>query len=174
MPFSSGLPGSLAQFAPSSLAVATLASQRSPSSRLKWPEIRPPSSAFCAAERQRRNCKWSSSTLLGADSVQEFSGTQAQDNWTYGYYSDVFNPSGFQEMGNFSPASLPNSWIVDFDEPSPIYWTMIDADGRHPNGIFFEQRPSRTLGGPWKESSVIIKALSTETAASVAVFSEAV
>jgi len=77
-----------------------------------------------------------SDAAIVADSVQEFSGTQGQDNWTYGYYSDVFNPSGFQEMGIFSPASLFNSWVVDFDEPSPIYWTMINANGGHPNGTF--------------------------------------
>ena len=39
-----------------------------------------------------------SDAAIIADSVQEFSGVQGQDNWAYGYYSDVFNPSGFKEM----------------------------------------------------------------------------
>lgn len=75
-----------------------------------------------------------SDAAIIADSVQEFSGIQGQDNWTYGYYSDTFNPSGFQEMGIFNPVSAPDVWVVDFDEPSPIYWTLLNSIGGHPNG----------------------------------------
>lgn len=69
-----------------------------------------------------------------ADSVADFSGIQGQGGWYYGYYNDPFNQSGFLPMATFSPLSLPDTWVVDFDAPAPQYWTLLNALGGHPNG----------------------------------------
>ncbi len=70
-----------------------------------------------------------------ADSFTEFSETQGQDNWFYGYYPGVLAPSSFLQMGTFSPVGRPNTWVVDDDLPSPIYYTILNAEGGHPNGV---------------------------------------
>jgi hypothetical protein len=69
-----------------------------------------------------------------ADSVAEFSGVQGQNNWFYGYYPGPFTPANFTQMTIFGPPSAPNNWVVDYDPPSPQYWTALDALGGHPNG----------------------------------------
>jgi hypothetical protein len=37
-------------------------------------------------------------------------------------------------MPTYSPVSLPNAWVIDYDQPAPQYWTHLDANGGHPNG----------------------------------------
>lgn len=68
------------------------------------------------------------------DSVGEFSGTQGQDNWFYGYYAgnsaSPFTPSDFEEM----PQLLNNvTWIIHRGDRGG-YWTSLSANGGHPNG----------------------------------------
>ena len=63
-----------------------------------------------------------------ADSVADFSGTQGQNNWQYGYYTSPFTPSTFALMSNFDGTFM--EWRVD-----PLnFYTMLDATGGHPNG----------------------------------------
>ena len=68
------------------------------------------------------------------DSEAEFSGTQGQDNWYYGYYDgdsgSPYTPSDFEEMPEFING---NQWIVHRGNPSG-YWTSLGATGGHPNG----------------------------------------
>ena len=64
-----------------------------------------------------------------AGSVAEFSSTQGQDNWFYGYYEGTFSPSSFQEM-----TVRRNGWHVDPNPPEPSYWTNLTEQGGHPNG----------------------------------------
>ncbi len=61
-----------------------------------------------------------------ADSWAEFSGTQGQDGWHYGYYSGDMTPGSFQEMQSYQS----NRWHV---EPGN-YWTTLGAVLSHPNG----------------------------------------
>jgi opacity protein-like surface antigen len=68
------------------------------------------------------------------DSVEEFSVTQGQNNWFYGYYDGdsafPFTSSDFEEM----PQSINgNQWIIHRDDPSG-YWTSLYSTGGHPNG----------------------------------------
>lgn len=68
------------------------------------------------------------------DSATEFSVTQGQDSWFYGYYDGdstiPFTASDFEEM----PQSINgNSWIIHRGDPSG-YWTSLSANGGHPNG----------------------------------------
>lgn len=68
------------------------------------------------------------------DSVVEFSVTQGQNNWFYGYYdgdsASPFTSSDFEEM----PQSINgNQWIIHRGDPSG-YWTSLYATGGHPNG----------------------------------------
>ena len=68
------------------------------------------------------------------DSVAEFSGTQGQDNWYYGYYdgdnASPFTSSDFEEMPQFIN---DNQWIIHRGDPTG-YWTTLSASGGHPNG----------------------------------------
>ncbi len=68
------------------------------------------------------------------DSVEEFSVTQGQDNWFYGYYDGdsafPFTSSDFEEMPQ---AINGNQWIIHRGDPSG-YWTSLYATGGHPNG----------------------------------------
>lgn len=79
-----------------------------------------------------------------ADSVNEFSGTQGQNNWYYGYYDrtndldGIYNPdSDFQQMTEFQNiGTYFGSWIwsVDWANGGPGgYWTSLGALGGHPN-----------------------------------------
>jgi hypothetical protein len=69
-------------------------------------------------------------SMIIADSVSEFSGTQGQSNWYYGYYTGSFTPSNFQQMSIFDGTS----WYVDNTSPSPFVWTQLTDVGGHPNG----------------------------------------
>lgn len=71
-----------------------------------------------------------------ADSVQDFSGTQGQNGWYYGYYATPPNTSSFQLMSQFTPnttlSSVGNTWY----EQNGTYWTELWANGGHPNAVF--------------------------------------
>ena len=77
---------------------------------------------------------WASAASAGviADSVQEFSGVQGQDNWFYGYYDGdggtPFSNSDFEEFSNFSG----RVWSIQLGCGG--YWTQLYAEGGHPNG----------------------------------------
>ncbi len=68
------------------------------------------------------------------DSAAEFSGTQGQNSWFYGYYDGdsgvPYTSSDFEEMPEFINGNL---WIVHRGDPSG-YWTSLGATGGHPNG----------------------------------------
>ena len=68
------------------------------------------------------------------DSAEEFSGTQSQDNWYYGYYDGnsafPFSSSDFEEMPVFTNNA---TWIIHRGDRSG-YWTSLSANGGHPNG----------------------------------------
>jgi len=68
------------------------------------------------------------------DSVEEFSGTQGQDNWYCGYYdgdgASPYTSSDFEEMPQFING---NQWIIHRGDPTG-YWTSLYATGGHPNG----------------------------------------
>lgn len=71
-----------------------------------------------------------SATLI-ADSVADFSDTQGQNGWYYGFYDfstprDITAPHDFHEMTEFDGAR----WWND----STKYWTMIGPFGAHGNG----------------------------------------
>lgn len=68
------------------------------------------------------------------DSVADFSGTQGQDNWYYGYYdgdsASPFTSSDFEELPQFINDTI---WLINREDPSG-YWTSLYATGGHPNG----------------------------------------
>jgi hypothetical protein len=66
----------------------------------------------------------------GFDSVQEFSGTQGQGNWQYGYYTSTGDADSFVLMGFYNQA-LDNGWSES--EQYPPY-ALLWANGGHPNG----------------------------------------
>jgi len=59
-----------------------------------------------------------------ADSVRDFSGAQRQGGWQYGY---SVGAGEFRNMSEFDG----RRWSVDHT----AYWTMIDAEVMHPNGM---------------------------------------
>lgn len=61
-----------------------------------------------------------------ANSWAEFSGTQGQDGWHYGYYSGDMTSGSFREMQSFES----NRWFVE----QGSYWTSLGAVLFHPNG----------------------------------------
>lgn len=61
-----------------------------------------------------------------ADSIAEFSGTQGQAGWFYGYVDPTAFAYGFTPMGEFDGVR----WWVD----SANYWTMLGMVGGHSNG----------------------------------------
>lgn len=65
-------------------------------------------------------------TRVLADSAAEFSGTQGQNNWSYGYYDGPFDSSDFQLMTQFTG----DLWYVQ----EGTYWTNLWEKGGHPNG----------------------------------------
>jgi hypothetical protein len=70
-----------------------------------------------------------------ADSQTEFSCTQGQNNWRYGYFDGPFTSSDFQEMTSCIPDSHVNNedaWWVDPD----LYWTSVAPAVSFPNGPF--------------------------------------
>jgi hypothetical protein len=68
-----------------------------------------------------------------ADSVSQFSATQGQDGWFYGYSSGAFTGSNFTMMTQFATSEIdpPNdAWFVQ----EGTYWTQLTASGGHSNG----------------------------------------
>lgn len=68
-----------------------------------------------------------------ADSVADFSATQGQGGWFYGYYSGTFSPAGFALMPSYTAAD--QTWSVDRLPPDPLYYTVLNPLGGHPNGV---------------------------------------
>jgi hypothetical protein len=71
-----------------------------------------------------------------ADSVREFSSTQGQYDWYYGYYDKsndgdgTYDPStDFQQMTEFG--QFGNVWSVKWG----TYWTLLSRDAHHPNAV---------------------------------------
>jgi hypothetical protein len=68
------------------------------------------------------------------DSVNEFSVTQGENNWFYGYYDgDSASPFTSSDFEEFPQSINGNQWIIHRGDPSG-YWTTISAAGGHPNG----------------------------------------
>ncbi len=68
-----------------------------------------------------------------ADSVQEFSNKQGQNNWLYGYYDIPFQSSSFKRMEQYSFGTdefWKESWRISGEG-----WTALSAKGGHPNGL---------------------------------------
>ena len=69
--------------------------------------------------------------LIVADSVSEFSGTQGQDNWYYGFYDGdapaPFSTPDFEQMPEFNGTS----WFIE----DGVFWTSLNATSGHPNGV---------------------------------------
>ena len=66
-----------------------------------------------------------------ADSFSEFSASQGQNNWYYGYENGAFSAytaNNFQQMQFYSPGA----WHAGSNSSNP--WTQLWADGGHPNG----------------------------------------
>lgn len=61
-----------------------------------------------------------------ADSIADFSGTQGQNGWFYGAFTESDGFSTFHLMPEFDGAR----WWLDSDR----YWTMVGPVGAHPNG----------------------------------------
>ncbi len=77
--------------------------------------------------------------LTIADSVNEFSGTQGQDNWYYGYYDGdgpvPYSNGDFEEFPHYGPGGngLPD-WYGDmWYLARSQYWTALWNEGGHPN-----------------------------------------
>lgn len=87
----------------------------------------------CAAVLAALTPACSLADVLLADSAAEFSNVQGQDSWLYGYYSGPFTPDNFQQMSEYDAAR--ERWQVDGTHPFPFYWTMLDRQGGHPNGL---------------------------------------
>jgi hypothetical protein len=77
-----------------------------------------------------------------ADSVADFSGTQGQGGWSYGYIipSDGLGyrplPQFGQHSGSPAPGTEPSWFVSYFGDPIlfPTPYTSITAQGGHPNG----------------------------------------
>jgi hypothetical protein len=63
--------------------------------------------------------------VVVADSVNEYSGTQGQSNWYYGYFAPATSMA-FLMMTHFDV----DTWHV----LDGTYWTRLDKMGGHPNG----------------------------------------
>ena len=68
-----------------------------------------------------------------ADSVADFSATQGQGGWFYGYYAGTFAPTAFALMPSYTAAD--QTWAVDRLPPDPLYYTVLNPLGGHPNGV---------------------------------------
>lgn len=73
-------------------------------------------------------------TVTVFDSVAEFSGTQGQSNWYFGYYdgdnAEPYTTSDFEQFPQFNGAS----WIILREGYNNGYWTSMGSLGGHPNG----------------------------------------
>jgi len=68
--------------------------------------------------------------VMLANSMSEFSGTQGQDNWYYGYYDGdgpaPYSNDDFEELPQYGGGQ----WYID----GSLYWTFLWDAGGHPNG----------------------------------------
>jgi len=68
---------------------------------------------------------------LLADSKVDFSSTQGDTNWYYGYYDSLFIPADFKLLNQFIVGgSYGTGWYISND-----YWTCITAEGAGPNSV---------------------------------------
>jgi hypothetical protein len=78
-------------------------------------------------------CSPTECTLVVADSVLDFSMTQGQAGWHYGYVeSPALTSEDFIEFAQFGPIENlgEDAWFI-----SDMYWTAVGASGMHPNGL---------------------------------------
>lgn len=87
-----------------------------------------------------------------ADSVAEFSGTQGQDNWFYGYYNlrdDVENGNGVYDPGDFIPFLNDGSNTVSND---PAFGAWKDSPNHWDGGKWdLLNNAAPVSHGPWTE-----------------------
>jgi len=73
-----------------------------------------------------------SANTVAFDSVADFSATQGQNGWSYGYYDgdnlNSFSPDDFEELTVFNN----NRWSLQ--EGNGGFWTYLWSTGGHPNG----------------------------------------
>lgn len=100
-----------------------------------------------------------------ADSVNEFSGTQGQDNWYYGYYDGdgpvLYSNPDFEELPNYvsnGPGGRGPEWYIDYSK----YWTACFVDGGHPNGLI-------TSGGHLSAEHWIVRRWISEVSGNIAI-----
>jgi len=78
-------------------------------------------------------CIPTSCTNVIADSVADFSSTQGQNGWFYGYYSDPdFDSSDFLELPLYEYVLAMDESIWRFGDQA---WTWIGARTQHPHGV---------------------------------------
>jgi hypothetical protein len=89
--------------------------------------------SFAASEVQAQ------AAITIADSVADFSGTQGQDGWFYGYYRRSGDTGGYDANADFrllpthragDGSGVPGGWILDESR----FYTGIDSDQQHGNG----------------------------------------
>lgn len=78
-------------------------------------------------------CRLAAHADVLADSVEDFSGVQGQDDWYYGYYrvdigDSPNNPGSFREAENFNQ-DFVNQWSLEGTGD----WLAIGATGQHPH-----------------------------------------
>ena len=73
-----------------------------------------------------------SANAVAFDSVADFSATQGESGWLYGYYdgdvANPFSPDDFEALTEFNN----NRWSLQ--EGSGGFWTYLWSTGGHPNG----------------------------------------
>lgn len=87
-------------------------------------------------EIARRNVPVAAVGGFFADSVAEFSGTQGQNNWFFGYYKQSEDTNASYDAADFGTNDplwgyAPSAWAMRPGNPA---WTTIDATSGHPNG----------------------------------------
>lgn len=75
-------------------------------------------------------------TLVLANSAEDFGGNQGENGWFYGFYDgnagdDSFTPADFELMNVYDEGS--QRWWVDNTDGGPL--TLIDAQFMHPNAF---------------------------------------
>jgi len=80
-------------------------------------------------------------TLVLADSVDDYAGDQGENGWFYGYYdgdagADSFQPGDFELMNIYDEGA--ERWWADGTDEGPI--TLIDAEFMHPNAYLSDLR----------------------------------
>ncbi|MCT7996112.1 S8 family serine peptidase [Laspinema olomoucense] len=75
-----------------------------------------------------------------ADSINDFSLAQGQNNWYYGYYDGSLTSQDFQLLTNTDPEK---GWIIDgADYWNSTYWTHVGKTEVHPSGLIPSVRQS--------------------------------